>query len=100
RIEAHIGEQDFMARLGGDEFVVLLGAPCDYERASSIGAELVSVISQPLQTLQNLPPDTTVSVGAALGIAIYPEAGTEISSLLKQADKDMYANKQRRQEQG
>jgi predicted signal transduction protein with EAL and GGDEF domain len=40
-----------------------------------------------------------VNIGASIGIAIYPDDGTEIAQLIEVADKHMYsdkkANKQR-----
>ena len=74
-----------IARLGGDEFIVLL---TDLESSSSAAAaarRLVAALAEP-QTIQG----TEVFVGGSIGVAIYPQDGADIDTLLKNADTAMY----------
>jgi diguanylate cyclase (GGDEF)-like protein len=78
-----------IARLGGDEFIVMaadLEHPTD---ASAIAQRLVTALAQPL-VLQG----TEVFVGGSVGVAIFPEDGRDIDTLLKNADTAMYRAKE------
>jgi diguanylate cyclase (GGDEF)-like protein len=76
-----------VARLGGEEFVFLLegeNAEQAYQAAEGILADL----SQPFEL-----PDAMISVGASIGIAVYPEAGASGQELMRNADRAMYTGK-------
>ena len=77
-----------LARLGGDEFIVMLTdlrAPAD---AGTVARRLVETVSQAV-TVQG----TEIFVGASIGIALYPDDGKDIETLLKNADTAMYRAK-------
>ena len=96
RLRSHIRTDDYVARLGGDEFVVVLRGIATMAAAESICTKLVELISTPLTTLQGIPNDTVVHLGASIGIALYPEDAQDVQSLLKHADQQMYTQKARR----
>ena len=80
-----VRESDTVARIGGDEFVVLLPSIEAKEDALLVGEKI-------LETLQ-LPFDLAGHrhrVSASIGIAVYPEHGSDDKSLLKSADIAMY----------
>ena len=83
-------EDDLLARLGGDEFAIFL------QDVDSVGAE--SVAARVQETLA--PPFTvdgvTVRIEASIGIALMPDHGREVSTLLRQADIAMYQAKDTR----
>ena len=84
-----LDEDHTIARLGGDEFIVMLA---DVERTSDVATvaqRLVGTLSEPL-TLQG----TEVYVGGSVGVAMYPEDGRDIDTLLKNADTAMYRAKE------
>jgi diguanylate cyclase (GGDEF)-like protein/PAS domain S-box-containing protein len=89
-------ESDTVARLGGDEFVLLLEdlqAPEDAERCAD---KIRAVLAQPVPTL-----DAPLYIGASIGVALFPEHGDNVETLLMHADAHMYAKKRsRRQDQG
>ncbi|MGQ8365714.1 EAL domain-containing protein [Glaciecola sp. 1036] len=85
RIKNTFREQDSVARLGGDEFVVVLDEVADNQQISRIMQELCDLISQPI-SLGN----TTVSVSACIGAAMYPEDADNAENLLRNADIAMY----------
>ncbi len=78
-----------IARLGGDEFIVMLGELHDPTDAATVANRLVNALTQAF-TIQ----DTELFVGASIGVAMYPNDGADINTLLKNADTAMYRAKQ------
>ena len=83
-----VGERGMVARLGGDEFVVVLN---DFEHRQEV-ALLAARIAQSLHRT-DLVPNVDTQVSASIGIALFPEHGREMSTLLKNADAGMYQAK-------
>ncbi len=79
-----------ITRLGGDEFCLLL-LGVDREQAK----EKISFIQNSL-TRPFIFDGHEISIGASVGLAIYPEDGTEPELLLKLADEQMYDEKKER----
>ena len=88
RIVAEVGENDLVARLGGDEFVVAI--------------PLVHAADQPRETADKLLESLTEAfsvrginhfVSASVGIALFPDDGDSVETLLKNADSAMYRAK-------
>jgi diguanylate cyclase (GGDEF)-like protein/PAS domain S-box-containing protein len=80
---------DTISRQGGDEFLVLLGEIDTPEAAAMVARKLMQVLSEPF-VLDGHPVTMTPSIG----IAISPEDGSDLDSLLKHADLAMYDAKQ------
>lgn len=79
---------DTVARLGGDEFAILLhavAAPADAERIAGV---IIEALAKPYSVEGH-----TFHIGASVGIALYPEHGTEAEILLTTADQAMYEAK-------
>jgi diguanylate cyclase len=93
RLRSHVRAGDHVARLGGDEFVVVLQGVEQLHSAQMASVKLVEVISAPLTTLQGIPPDVVVHLGASIGIALFPHDAQDAQALLKHADQQMYADK-------
>jgi predicted signal transduction protein with EAL and GGDEF domain len=77
-----------IARLGGDEFTVVLS---DVERPSDIeivAKRILNSLSEPI-ALQSHNPVVTPSIG----IAIFPQDGTDPDTLVRNADTAMYVAK-------
>jgi len=88
RLRASIRDVDTAARLGGDEFVVVmtdLGRP-------EVASRLVTTLRRQLALPVELG-DRTVTVSASIGVAVFPQDGTDRSTLMKAADAAMYAAK-------
>lgn len=77
-----------LCRYGGDEFVVL--AP---GMTRPQAEQLVSVMKEQFRQLGDEipPPKPNITVG----VAICPDDGTDVQSLLKRADENMYTQKRR-----
>lgn len=88
RLRACAGENDIVARLGGDEFVVLLG---DVQNRTEIAAAAKRILAAiaPATMLAGYECRATASIG----IATYPDNGTDAETLTKNADMAMYAVK-------
>jgi len=76
------------ARIGGDEFVVLQTGAHQPQAAASLAARLVEALSAPF-SLSGQP----VSVGASVGIALFPQDGRSATDLLCAADVALYRAK-------
>jgi len=79
---------DIVARYGGDEFIVLLPETQLSDAvmlAERMGAKLADA---------EWPHDGELSVTASIGVAAFPEAGTQMQMLLKAADAALFRAKQ------
>ncbi len=79
-----------IARLGGDEFMVLLPSLRNPADAGSIAERLIDALREPLQVASN-----ALVVTPSIGIAVYPQDGTDAVTLLRHADLAMYVAKRR-----
>jgi diguanylate cyclase (GGDEF)-like protein/PAS domain S-box-containing protein len=88
RIRLAVRDSDAVARLGGDEFGVLLT-----EVATE--ADIVTVIDRITQAHEEpiLVQEMSLAVEASIGVALYPEHGTDMETLSQHADVAMYAAK-------
>ncbi len=77
-----------IARLGGDEFTVLLNGLGRPEDAALVAQRLVAALAQPV-----VVQGTEVFVGGSVGVAIYPNDGSDVDTLLMHADTAMYRAK-------
>ena len=91
RLQQGLRHGDLVARVGGDEFVVLLPGCSDATTARAIAEGLRMRLHPPCAS-----PDGPVHLDASIGIACFPDDGSEPDALLAHADRAMYA--QRRQE--
>ena len=90
RLEDCVRKDDFVARLGGDEFVVLLSGArkpgsSSFDSAQNIAQKILDSIRQPF-----LIDNHDLIIGTSIGIAVYPENGNKLETLLQNADAAMY----------
>ncbi len=88
RFSAALREDDTIARLGGDEFVVVLRNIVHQEQTEAVTQKLLASIARPIEL-----EGREFYITASIGIAVYPQDGTNRNALLKNADTAMYQAK-------
>ncbi|MFL5493691.1 MAG: EAL domain-containing protein [Gemmatimonadales bacterium] len=78
-----------VARLGGDEFTVIMPGLSDPQDAAKLARRILSSLAHPIRLA-----DRDIFVNASIGIAIYPQDGEDLETLLMHADTAMYQAKE------
>jgi diguanylate cyclase (GGDEF)-like protein/PAS domain S-box-containing protein len=91
RVAQCVREEDTVARLGGDEFVVVLGGLRSRDHCATIARKLITVLAAPIDHRGR-----QLSVGASIGIAVFPDDAVDADALMRCADTAMYRIKVRR----
>jgi diguanylate cyclase (GGDEF)-like protein/PAS domain S-box-containing protein len=89
RLRLNIREVDTLARLGGDEFVVVLEALSHAEQATVVSQKLLKSLQTPFDIEGH-----SCLITASIGIALFPEDGSDTETLLRNADTAMYRAKE------
>jgi diguanylate cyclase (GGDEF)-like protein/PAS domain S-box-containing protein len=89
RISACVREGDTFARMGGDEFTVLLPEIDTLEKVTGVAERIISAFIPPFQIAGQ-----ELNVSASIGIALYPHAGRDAETLLRNADSALYRAKE------
>ncbi|GAA2714869.1 putative bifunctional diguanylate cyclase/phosphodiesterase [Actinoplanes palleronii] len=87
RLRAALPDGVLLARLGGDEFGLIMPG-CDAGGAGTIIENILRTLREPFAL-----PEVDLHVDASVGIAVYPDDGTDRPTLLRRADVAMYAAK-------
>lgn len=90
RLRLAVRETDVVARLGGDEFAVLLYPLRNHEEAERITFK----IRRQMDGSFDLGPYGRLRCSLSFGLAIYPDDGETVPTLLDTADRAMYRAKQ------
>ncbi len=88
RLAERVRESDTLARLGGDEFGVILPQIEMAESAAIVARDIVDSMKRPFHVLGR-----DVTIGASVGISLYPTDGAHPDELLTKADAAMYKSK-------
>lgn len=88
RMQDCLRESDTAARVGGDEFVVLLPAIETGLDALAVAEKIRLALYQPFELAGH-----SLHISSSIGVAVYPEHGSEEGVLLKNADIAMYLAK-------
>ncbi len=79
---------DVLARMGGDEFVVVIDGLDFPEHAAKVAEKLIERVSA-----RRHIDGIEATLGVSIGIAVYPDCGTNLDGLLRAADIAMYEAK-------
>ncbi len=85
RMKNTVRDSDTVARLSGDEFTIILEHIGRERHAEQIAKKLIEEFNK-----EYLLQDKSASIGASIGIAIYPNDAQDVEGLLKHADTAMY----------
>jgi diguanylate cyclase (GGDEF)-like protein len=89
RLRSCVRGGDTVARFGGDEFVVLLDSVTGADDAAHVASKVRWAVEAPFRR-----GDREVSIGASVGVGVYPSDGTSADELVMSADANMYRDKQ------
>ncbi len=89
RLKHALRKADTIARFGGDEFVILLEDVDNRERIFEKAEFILSLLKKPFEFEKH-----SFVIYGSIGIAIFPDDGTDGQTLLKHADTAMYQAKQ------
>jgi diguanylate cyclase (GGDEF)-like protein len=88
RVRSMLRDADTVARLGGDEFLVLAPDVASNAQVEEIAERLIKAISEP----QDLNGNKVVA-RCSIGIALFPDNGDSVQTLMANADNAMYQAK-------
>jgi len=89
RLKQAVRSSDTVARLGGDEFLIILPELEKGGDAEIIANKIFSAFSKPIDIEGN-----EVFISGSIGISVYPDDGTDVDTLQKNADNAMYSAKE------
>ncbi|HEX2527630.1 MAG TPA: diguanylate cyclase [Geminicoccus sp.] len=87
-------ESDTVARLGGDEFVVVMDKVVNRGNGERIRTRLQRLLGLPYEL-----PGRQTQVTVSVGLALFPDEGSDLETLLRVADQAMYRDKRSRADQ-
>jgi diguanylate cyclase (GGDEF)-like protein len=88
RLRGCLRQSDFVARQGGDEFIVLINDVDMIHDAAHVAQKIIQAMGQPMSVQGH-----EIHTSPSIGISICPDDGSDIESLLKNADIAMYQAK-------
>ena len=88
RLSRGLRHADTLARIGGDEFVWILPAIGGRQSAAVMMAKLLRAVSGRYSI-----DGKSIQVGVSAGMAIFPDDGDDIDTLIRVADVELYADK-------
>jgi diguanylate cyclase (GGDEF)-like protein len=88
RLQSVLRPSDSVVRLGGDEFTVILEPIVHDADAARVAVRIEEAMRQPFELSRG-----TISLGASIGISLYPRDGEDAEALLKNSDIAMYRAK-------
>ena len=89
RLVDRLGDSDVLARFGGDEFVILLPQVERLEEVAKLAQDLLDNFKKPVM-LRQMEVFSTLSIG----IAVFPNDGEDVETLLKNADAALHRAKE------
>ncbi len=88
RLKEQLRDIDTVARLGGDEFIILLPGLQQASDAQYLANKLLDCFTPPFHAGEH-----EFFISASIGTSLYPQDGTDVATLVKNADAAMYRSK-------
>lgn len=89
RLTRALRAEDTIGRQGGDEFLVLATSTGNAKDTALLAQKIVDVLSEPF-----IIDGQALRIGASVGIAVFPQDGDDVETLLKNSDTAMYYAKE------
>ena len=89
RMVSCVRASDTVGRIGGDEFVVLLPESHNAEEILRVAEKIRASLAEDF-----IVGDLRLSISSCIGVAIYPEHGSDPTTLARSADQAMYVAKE------
>ena len=89
RLVTCVRAEDTVARMGGDEFTILLSELSDRRGAALVAQKILEAVRHPVTIDEH-----ELYVTTSIGIAVFPDEGTDAEALLKNSDRAMYRAKE------
>ena len=90
RLRKNLRKNNIICRLGGDEFAVILEGFSDRKEINYVSNRILKVLKLPF-----IIDGREIFISASIGVAVYPEDGFDVNTLLKNSDLAMYGAKNR-----
>ena len=90
RLSTIMRSSDTVSRHSGDEFTILIEDQIDEDKVRLIAEKILATISKPFELL----PNGSAFISASIGLALYPDDGNTVDTLLQHADLAMYRSKE------
>jgi diguanylate cyclase (GGDEF)-like protein len=91
RLHSVLRDTETVARLGGDEFAILLPEVADRQSVVPVVRRVLKVLEEPV-----VVGGLALQCEGSIGIAIFPEHGATVESVMRAADVAMYMAKENR----
>jgi len=88
RFKSVMREEDTLARIGGDEFILLIEDVNEVYDIETVLYKVLGVFDENI-----VVNDNSFGLSVSIGVSIFPDDGTEIEDLIKNADAAMYQAK-------
>jgi diguanylate cyclase (GGDEF)-like protein/PAS domain S-box-containing protein len=89
RLKSCVRQTDTVARHGGDEFTILLSDLHQPEDAAQVAEKILERVADPA-----IIGPHSIEISVSIGIAVFPYDGSDMNTLLRNADDAMYRAKQ------
>ncbi len=88
RLMLTLRDVDTIARMGGDEFTIIVSDISDERHITHVAQKVLDSLARPFSVLGQ-----ELFVTGSIGVSVYPDNGTDVETLVKNADTAMYMAK-------
>ena len=90
RLETFLRKTDTICRQGGDEFILMLPHASDFETLMGLAERIQADLKKPFTSV---PGNEELRISVSIGVARWPEHGSDTDALMQAADRAMYQSK-------